>query len=112
MAVTDTQFDTTSDATLVAAQGGGTTIKVLAISMHNNDTTESNDEVVHLEDGSGGDELYGGSSGAIYLPGRGGVFQLGMVDEDNPWFTLSDNTALYMDLTNGRRISGTVWWTT
>lgn len=83
--------------------------------MHNNDTTETNDEIVHLEDGSGGTQLYGGANGAIYLPGRGGVFQLGMIQDDGsntPHYTLSDNTALYMDLTNGRRISGVVWWTT
>ena len=111
MAITPTTFDTTIDATLVAAHGGGTTIKVVAISMHNNDTTELDDEIVHLEDGSGGDDLYGGSTGAIYLPGRGGVFQLGM-SVDYPHFTLSDNTALYMNITNARRISGVVWWTT
>ena len=112
MAITDTPFDITADGTLVAAQGGGTYIKVVAISMHNNDTTESNDEIVHLEDGSGGTQLYGGATGAIYLPGRGGVFQLAMTDSTKPWFTLSENTALYADLTNNRRISGVVWWTT
>ena len=112
MAVTATTFDSAVDAILVPAQGAGTIIKVVAISMHNNDTTEDNDEVVHLEDGSGGTELYGGANGAIYLPGRGGVFQLSMVASTVPHFTLTANTALYMDLTNGRRISGVVWWTT
>lgn len=111
MAVTNTPFDSAVDATLVAAQGAGTYIKVVAISMHNNETTESSDEIVHLEDGSGGTELYGGTNGAIYLPGRGGVFQLSM-SVTHPHFTLSANTALYMDLTNNRRICGVVWWTT
>lgn len=111
MAVTATTFDSAVSATLVAAQGAETYIKVMAISMHNNETVEANDEIVHLEDGSGGDDLYGGATGAIYLPGRGGVFQL-MMSVDYPHFILSDNTALYMALTNDRRISGTVWWST
>lgn len=113
MDITATTFDTAVDATLVAAQGSEEAIKVVAISMHNNETVEANDEIVHLEDGNGGDDLYGGATGAIYLPGRGGVFQLMMsAAENEQHFTLTDNTALYMNLTNGRRISGTVWWTT
>lgn len=111
MAITDTPFDSAADVALVAAQGAGTYIKVVAISMHNNETTESSDEIVHLEDGNGGTELYGGANGAIYIPGRGGVFQLGM-SVTYPHFTLSANTALYMNLTNARRICGVVWWTT
>jgi hypothetical protein len=116
MGVTRTTFDTTVDATLVAAQGAGTYIKVVAISMHNNNTTESDDEIVKLRDGNGGTVLYGGTTGAIYVPGRGGVFQLAMsydaTDIDNhAHFKLSANTALYIDLTNARRISGAVWWT-
>jgi hypothetical protein len=114
MAVQDTQFDTNADATLVAAQGAGTYIKVLAISMHNNDTTETNDVKVRLKDGSGGSDFYGGSNGSIYLPGRGGVFQLPLVYSNGspvPWFTLSANTALYADLSAARYVSGTVWWT-
>lgn len=110
MAVTATTFNLASDGTLIAAQGVGTIIKVVAISMHNNDTTESDDEVVHLQDGLDGTELYGGTTGAIYLPGRGGVFQLSM-SVDTPWFTLTANTALYMNLASTKRISGTVWWT-
>jgi len=116
MGVTRTAFDTTVDATLVAAQGAGTYIKVVAISMHNNNTTESDDEVVRLKDGSAGSVLYGAATGAIYLPGRGGVFQLAMSYDatdiaNHAHFVLSANTELYMDITNGRRISGAVWWT-
>lgn len=111
MAVTRTVFDTNVDATLVSAQGDNASIKVVAISMHNNETTETNDEIVRLKNGSGGSNLYGGSNGAIYLPGRGGVFQLPM-SVAQPHFILSLNTALYMDIANARRISGAVWWTT
>ena len=116
MAVQDTQFDINSSGNIIAAQGAGTTIKLLAISMHNNNGTEANDVKVRLEDGSGGSDFYGGSNGSIYLPGRGGVFQLPLIYDGNgnpvPWFVLTSNTALYMALSAAYYVSGTVWWTT
>jgi len=105
-------FSTNSDAALIAAAGAGIKNKIVAISMHNNETTEANDEIIYLRDGSGGTILYGDASGGIYLPGRGGVFQLLMSGEGviEPYFETSANTAFYMDLTNGREIAGCVWY--
>lgn len=107
-AVNHAPFDLTSNTSVISATAGQT-IKIHALSIYNNDADLGNDEVVHLTDGSGGTDLYGTSNGAVYLPGAGGHFSLPMSYSD-PWLELSTNTALYIDVDNGYRVAGTVWY--
>lgn len=107
--VSSETFDITSNTSVISAAGAGIKNKIVAISIHNNDTTGSNDEVVKITDGNAGTVLIGGSTGAIYLVGRGGFFGLPM-SAAHPWAETSANTALYINPTNGYRIAGTVWY--
>ena len=58
-------FDVTSNTAVIAAPGAGNYIHIVAIGMHNNETTYANSSVVKLTDGNGGTNLYGGSTGAV-----------------------------------------------
>ena len=77
--------------------------------MHNNELTGGNDEQVKITDGDGGTVLVGGGTGNIYLVGRGGFWGLPM-SVVHHWFETSANTALYINPTNGYRVSGAVWY--
>lgn len=102
---TTAKFDITTNTEVISAEADKK-IKILGISIHNNDSDGADDEFVRLQDGSGGTDLYGGSTGGIYLPGRGGVFTLPLAPV--PYFTLTTNTALYINPTNSKRVSGIV----
>ena len=103
------QFNTTTQ-TEIAAASGSLVINVVGISMHNNDSTGANDTIVHLTDGSGSAYLYGGSDGAIYLPGRGGVFVLPPSTEF-PYFSGSAGNGIYLEPVAGKRVAGNIWFT-
>lgn len=110
--LTSSPFDLTADGNIISAPGSGQYLHILGIQFHNNDTTGANANTVRLKNGSGGANLYGGASGAIYTPGKGGSFDL-MPDCDlEPYWVLSENTALYADLSTAYRVSGVVWYTT
>jgi len=104
-------FASSVDTTLISAPGAGNYIHVVGIGVTNNDTTAGNDVVVRLKDGSGGSNLYGGASGAICLPARGGVWDIKM-SYDQPYWDLSANTALYLDVSAARTVAGAVWYYT
>ncbi|MEA2036137.1 MAG: hypothetical protein U9O94_01410 [Nanoarchaeota archaeon] len=101
-------FNLTSNTSVISAVAGQT-IKIVALTVMNNDSDSSDDEIVHLTDGNAGTDLYGTASGAIYLPGAGGQFNLPL-SYANPWFELTTNTALYIDVDNSKRVSGAVWY--
>lgn len=102
-------FDITSNTEVISAGGAGIKTYVVAIIFHNNDSTGSNDTPVRIQDGSGGTDLYGGSSGHIYVVGRGGLFGTPM-SVAVPWFESSANTAIYLNPTSSKRIAGAIWY--
>jgi len=104
-------FDITANTPVVAAAGAGLKIKVVAISMHNNEAVSANDTVVKLTSGNGGTVLLGGNTGAIYLVGRGGFFGLPM-SALYPYCETAANTALYINPVSAKRIAGAVWYKT
>ena len=95
MTITRNAFDITSNTSIVSATAS-VSINVVAISFHNNDADGADDTVVKITDRSGGTVLYGGATGAAYVSGRGGPFQLGQ-NVLFPWFTLTANTALFIN---------------
>lgn len=101
-------FDITTNTAVVSAVSAKKTY-VVAISIHNNDSTGTNDTPVKITDGDAGTALYGGATGHVYLVGRGGYFGLPMSIEA-PWFETSTNTALYLNPTSSKRIAGAVWY--
>ena len=102
-------FDITANTPVVAAAGAGLKIKVVAISMHNNEAVSTDDTVVKLTSGNGGTVLLGGNTGAIYLVGRGGFFGLPM-SALYPYCETAANTALYINPVSAKRIAGAVWY--
>ena len=104
-------FDITANTSIVAAAGAGIKIKVVAISMHNNETTSTSDTVVKITDGNAGTVLLGGNTGAIYLVGRGGFFGLPM-SALYPYCETTANTALYINPVSAKRVAGAVWYKT
>jgi len=106
--VSKATFDITSTTTAIAGVANKS-IKVVAISMHNNDATSTNDTKVKFTDGSGGTNLYGGATGAIYLVGRGGFFGLPM-SYLAPWFELTNGNGFFINPVDGKRVAGTVWY--
>jgi len=110
--LTSATIDTTADTTIVSAPGASTYIHVLGIAFHNNHSTAGSYNTVRIRNGSGGTILTGGATGAIYLPSQGPSFEL-MPDPDlEPYWVLSENTALFLDVTTTNRISGVVWYDT
>ncbi|MCK9370425.1 hypothetical protein M0R04_10995 [Candidatus Dojkabacteria bacterium] len=107
--LTSTPFDLTADADIIAAPGAGNYLHILGIQFHNNDITTGNNNTVRLKNGSAGSNLYGGATGAIYTPAKGGSFDLLPDCDLEPYWVLSENTALYMDVSAAYRISGVVW---
>lgn len=104
-------FDITTNTAVITADGTGKKHYVCAISIHNNDTTSTNDTIVKITDGNGGTALIGGGTGAVYLVGRGGFFGLPMSSE-YAWFNTSANTALYINPVSSKRVAGAVWYYT
>jgi len=107
--VSKATFDITANTAVIAAAGEGIKNKIVAISMHNNDSDSADDTPVKITDGDGGTALYGGATGHVYLVGRGGFFGLNM-SVAVPWFETTANTALYLNPTSSKRISGAVWY--
>jgi hypothetical protein len=106
--VSSATFDITSNTSVISGTADKKTY-IVAISIHNNDTTSTNDTHVKITDGNAGTVLVGGATGNIYLVGRGGFFGLPM-SVAHPWFNTSTNTALYINPTDGKRVAGTVWY--
>ncbi len=102
-------FDINTNTQIIAAGAAGIKNKIVGIMFHNNDNTGSNDTVVRIQDGSGGTDLYGGSSGAIYVVGRGGFFGTGQALLF-PWFIGSVATAIFLNPVSSKRISGIVYY--
>ncbi len=104
-------FASSVDGALIAAPGPGNYIHIVGMSIHNNDNTTGNDVIVRLKDGSAGSNLYGGATGAMYLPARGGTWDIPL-SYDNPYWDLSENTEFYLDVSATRIVSGCVWYYT
>lgn len=102
------KFSITSKTEIIAASGSSV-ISIVGISMHNNDSTGSNDTQVRLIDGSGSAYLYGGADGNIYLPGRGGVWVLPPSTEF-AYFSGSSGNGIYLEPVAGKRVAGAVWY--
>jgi len=108
--LTSAPFDITADGNLIDAPGASTYLHILGIQFHNNDITAGNNNVVRLKNGSAGANLYGGATGAIYTPAKGGSFDLLPDCDLEPYWVLSENTALYADVSTAYRIAGVVWY--
>ena len=102
-------FASSVDAELITAPGAGNYIHIVGISIYNNDITYGNDVTVRLTDGNGGTNLYGGASGAMYLPARGGGWDLKM-SYNHPYWDLSENTELYLDISSAKVVAGAIWY--
>jgi hypothetical protein len=106
--VTAATFDITASGAIVSAVADQK-VKVYGISMHNNDATGSNDEVVRIQSNTNGTDLYGGTTGGVYLQGAGGYFGL-PVNAMTSYFETTAGHSLYLNLKNGKRVSGIVWY--
>lgn len=106
--ITHTGFSLTAGSSIAPATASKKTY-VVAIAMHNNSVTGTNDTVVRLQDGSGGAHLYGSGTGGIYLTGRGGFFGLPM-SVAVPWMETTANTALWLVPVSGYQVAGAVWY--
>ncbi|MEA2036712.1 MAG: hypothetical protein U9O94_04350 [Nanoarchaeota archaeon] len=104
-------FSITSATEVIAAPGAGNYIHIVGIAFDNDDVDSDNNTKVRLQDGSGGTDLYGGSTSSIYTPGKGGFFDLRM-SYSHPYWDLSANTALYITPSSSIRVNGTVWYYT
>ena len=102
-------FSITAADPVIAAPTGTQYIHIVGIMFDNNETAVTNYTKVTIQDGSGGTQLYGGSTSSAFLPGKGGFFDLQM-SYDHPYWDLSADTALYITPSSSRRISGTVWY--
>ena len=102
-------FSINSNSSVISAPGAGNYIYITGILMHNNENTATNDEIVKLTDGNGGTVLYGGATGALYLPGQGGPWGRPR-SETHPWWKLSENTPFYINPTIGQDIGGIVYY--
>lgn len=110
--VSSATFDLNASGSLVAGVADQK-VKILGISMHNNESTATNDMTIRLKNDSGtwsGSNLYGGTGGAIYLQGVGGYFGLPL-NSMNHYLETSGSAGLWMDIgANARRVSGVVWY--
>ena len=106
-------FDTNSITTIIAAQGAGLKSKIVAISIHNNDS-DKYAVWVRLISGAG-NEIYGGGIGAVRLKGRGDVWVLPFkIVKGEPQVymesNVNTNVTLAVHSAGGYQISGCVWY--
>ena len=99
-------FNTTG-AIIIAPAVGGRIYKVVAFSVHNNETVDTNSARVRIY---GGIDFYGSVSYAIHLSGRGDNFFLPFRVTD-PYFSTGAGAALKIfSQVSARHISGWIAW--
>lgn len=93
----------------VAPAIAGRTYKVVGLSVHNNETVDSNQGTLRIT--AAALDVYGGSSAAIKLSGRGDSFFLPFNVVD-PYFSTSVGEALFLfSQVSSRRLSGIIYYT-
>lgn len=105
------EFDQTTVATIVSGVEGQQ-IKIVGITITNNDATESNYTKVRLISSSPTTDLYGSIGGSVFLTGDGGMWSLPVTHQSvrDPYFECNEGGDFIIASMQSKRISGAVWY--